>query len=161
MKEKDKKHGMLSDMAKHAKMSVLKDVHNMAAQDMAGKLHGLKKVSVMSNSPAGLQHGLDKAKELLGHAVEGESPVEEHDEQPDMADAVDDVMEPKEMPESEGDPEAEDMDEAEEALESHPMNDAGDMSHVEPGDEHELDDAELDKRIAHLHMLKNKKRMSK
>lgn len=47
---------------KHAKMSVLHDLKGALADDMGDKLGGLKKVSVMSNSPQGMQAGLDKAK---------------------------------------------------------------------------------------------------
>jgi hypothetical protein len=151
MKDKMKKPGELSDLAKHAKMSVLKNVHDLASKDMADKLKGVKKVSVMSDSEEGLAHGLDKAKEILGHAVEGHSPVEEHDEDPEERKAMDDVLEPKEMPEDEGEAEPEEgMEEEHEELES------------PEGDEHEgMSEEELDKKIAHLHSLKNKKRMMK
>lgn len=47
---------------KHAKMNVLKDLKGSLADSMSDKMDGLKKVSVMSNSPQGLNMGLDKAK---------------------------------------------------------------------------------------------------
>src|SRR5271165_1861976 len=49
---------------KHAKMGVLHDLKNSLADSMADKMDGMKKVSVMSNSPQGLNAGLDKAKML-------------------------------------------------------------------------------------------------
>jgi len=64
-----------SDMPDHEKMAKMQVLHHMkkVAEDMM-KSHmdgGAKKVSVMSNSPEGLQHGLAKAQELVSH---GESP---------------------------------------------------------------------------------------
>ena len=56
----------LSDVEKNAKMDVVKDMRDHAAKAMHGKLDGLKKVSVMSNSSEGLKAGLDKAKGILG-----------------------------------------------------------------------------------------------
>lgn len=47
---------------KHAKLGVLKDLKHSLADSMGDKLDGMKKVSVMSNSPQGLSAGLDKAK---------------------------------------------------------------------------------------------------
>lgn len=54
----------LSPNEKHAKMGVLKDLKHSLADEAGSRMDGLKKVSVMSNSPEGLQHGLEKAKEL-------------------------------------------------------------------------------------------------
>lgn len=53
---------------KHAKMGVLKDLKDSLADSMGDKLDGMKKVSVMSNSPEGLDAGLDKAK-MLSHQM--------------------------------------------------------------------------------------------
>lgn len=49
---------------RHAKMGVLKDLKHSLADSMGDKLDGMKKVSVMSNSPEGLSAGLDKAKKM-------------------------------------------------------------------------------------------------
>lgn len=54
---------------KHAKMSVLKDLKDSLSDSMADKMSAagpMKKVSVMSNSPQGLNAGLDKAKMMAG-----------------------------------------------------------------------------------------------
>lgn len=70
MEKKDGKE--MSPMYKDAKMSMLKalrdEMSGMMKDDLQG--HGMKKVEVASNSPEGLAHGLDKAKELLGAADE-------------------------------------------------------------------------------------------
>ncbi len=55
----------LSPMEHSAKMDVVKQMRDMASEEMGGKLDGLKKVSVTSNSPEGLKKGLDKAKEIV------------------------------------------------------------------------------------------------
>lgn len=156
-KMKDKKKEGLSDLAKHAKMSVLKDIHDFAADDMSSRLKGMKKISVASDSSEGLDRGLDKAKEILAHAVTGRSPVEAHDENLEDAEAIDDVMEPKEMPENE--PNMKDgQDEVEEESPEHESME--NSEHEEMEHEHpEMSEEEIDKQIAHLHMLKNKKRM--
>lgn len=55
----------LHPIEKEAKMDVIKHLRDMASHEMGGKLDGLKKVSVMSDSEKGLEHGLDKAKDIL------------------------------------------------------------------------------------------------
>ena len=55
----------LSPNEKHAKMDVVKHLRDMASEAMGDKLDGLKKVSVMSDSPEGLKAGLHKASEIV------------------------------------------------------------------------------------------------
>lgn len=50
---------------KNAMLSVLKDIHKMASDDLGHDIHGVKKVSVASNDDEGLAAGLDKAKDML------------------------------------------------------------------------------------------------
>jgi len=65
--EKKKKEGKsMPEHEKNAKLGVMEDLHKMASNAMGGKLSGLKKVTVASDSPEGLSHGLDKAKEIMG-----------------------------------------------------------------------------------------------
>lgn len=64
---------MLPDHEKEAKMSVLHELRKHMDDMMADKVGSLKKVSVMSDSKPGLEHGLDKARELIAAG----------DEQPD------------------------------------------------------------------------------
>lgn len=59
MKKKDMKPS-----EKHAKMGVLHDLKSSLADSMSDKMDGLKKVSVMSNSPEGMNAGLNKAKQM-------------------------------------------------------------------------------------------------
>lgn len=72
----DKFHKMLakkrdlSPVEKHAKHAVLHDLKHVASQALGDKLDGLKKVSVMSDSPEGLQQGLHKAGQIVSGAQE-------------------------------------------------------------------------------------------
>lgn len=64
-----KKHGegkVLGKAAAKAKSSVLEDLMSDMFDQDGDKVKGLKKVTVASNSPKGLEKGLDKAKEMLG-----------------------------------------------------------------------------------------------
>ena len=68
---------------KKAKMGVLKHLSDMASEAMGGKLHGLKKVTVASDSEEGLKEGMDKAKEIV---EKGKIPGDSH-EIADMSDS--------------------------------------------------------------------------
>jgi hypothetical protein len=93
MKGKEKK---MPGHEKDAKMSVLSHLRDMAQESMSGKLGGLKKVSVMSDKPEGLEQGLDKAKELVKHmGNEEESPEGEASESLEE-EASEDEMSPDE-----------------------------------------------------------------
>lgn len=61
---------------KHAKMGVLNDLKSSLADSMGDKLDGMKKVSVMSNSPQGLKAGLSKAQMM---AQDPNSPMGQQD----------------------------------------------------------------------------------
>lgn len=81
MFEKKKKgEGEMHPSMKKAKMGVLKHLSDMASEAMGGKLHGLKKVTVASDSEEGLKHGMEKAKDI----VEGGLPEAEESESPEM-----------------------------------------------------------------------------
>lgn len=67
MKKMLSKKRDLPEHEKNAKMDVVKHLRDMASDAMGDKLDGLKKVSVMSNSPEGLAHGLDKAKQIVSN----------------------------------------------------------------------------------------------
>lgn len=74
--EKKKQEGKsLSPMESAAKASVLEELRSMASEHMGKKLDGLKKVSVASDSKEGLEHGLEKAREMVG-SPEGEEDCE-------------------------------------------------------------------------------------
>src|SRR5271166_1381863 len=60
----------LSPNEKHAKMDVVKHLKDSVSGMMGDKLDGIGKVSVLSNSKEGLQHGLDKAKGILNNPEE-------------------------------------------------------------------------------------------
>ena len=58
----------MSPAAQKAKLTVLKEANKMATDEMKKDLSGLKKVTVASDSKAGLMKGLEKAEDI----VEGE-----------------------------------------------------------------------------------------
>lgn len=97
---KKKKDKPLSDTAKEAKMSVVKDMQKMAADAMRDGLKGgLKKVSVASDSPEGLKKGLEKAEELVESGLTGEEEMEEKEPGEELAEAEEEV--PSVTPEGE------------------------------------------------------------
>lgn len=97
MFEKKKK---LSGVEKKAKMKVVEDMRDMASKAMGDKLHGLKKVTVASNSSEGLKEGLEKAEDVIeskesegldsmshdmGHGMDHESEESEESESPESS----------------------------------------------------------------------------
>lgn len=82
---KDKK---MPEYEKEGKMSAIKSLGDLANEGMSDKIKGLKKVTVASNSPKGLEEGLSKAKEMVsGHEGEMDdemSPEHEAMETPEM-----------------------------------------------------------------------------
>ncbi len=81
-----KKGKPMDDLERQAKMNVVKELGCSAADAMKGRLAGLKKVTVASDSKEGLAKGLEKAEEMI--SPEGKEESEEMGE--DMAeDAMD------------------------------------------------------------------------
>lgn len=64
LKEKKGMHKM-HPIEQKAKMGVISDLRDMADNAMGDKLKGLNKVTVASDSPQGLQHGLSKAQDMM------------------------------------------------------------------------------------------------
>lgn len=83
---------------KEGKLAALSSFSDMAKEAMGHKLGGVKKVTVASNTPQGLEKGLDKAKQIVGHGDDEslEDPTEEASETPDMeaAEGPDDQIQP-------------------------------------------------------------------
>lgn len=96
MEEKKRKGQTLSKSHAKAKSGVIQDLMD----DMMGldsdKIKGLKKVTVASNSPKGLEKGLDKAKEIVGNKELSEEMMSDGEE---LADSEE--MESEESPEME------------------------------------------------------------
>lgn len=73
---KDKLHKMMAkkrDLLPHekkAKMDVVHDLRGVASDMLGDRMEGLKKVSVMSDSPEGLEAGLHKAHEIVSGSEE-------------------------------------------------------------------------------------------
>lgn len=84
-----KKPGNMTDNERDAKMSVVEAMRKMAEDEMGGRLKGLKKVTVASDSEGGLEKGLEKAKEMI-------SPAEEQEEE----EGSDEEMASEDEPES-------------------------------------------------------------
>ena len=74
MKELFKSKKKIGDNERDAKMSVLKEVSDMAGSAMGDKLKGLKKVSVMAPDSEHLKEGLDSAKKLVDKMPDGSCP---------------------------------------------------------------------------------------
>lgn len=74
-----KKAKPLSDDGVKAKAAMLKKMMEMVKGGVGEELKGLKKVTVASDSPEGIEAGLEKAKELIAHETE-ETPAEEKSE---------------------------------------------------------------------------------
>lgn len=82
MGKKDKPK--LSDVEKEAKLKVLNSLKSDMEGMMGEGLKGLKKVTVASDSPEGLQQGLEKAEELVeGHEMESQE-EESLEEEPSL-----------------------------------------------------------------------------
>lgn len=130
--QKKEEGKMLSPMEMKAKMGVLDALDAMCSDEMGSKLSPLKKVTVASDSPQGLESGLDKAKSLLGDDHESDDSEETHGDE--LADEDMDDMG--------------DEDGHEEMLaDSSPEDEESDSMSPE----------EIDAQIAHLMALKNKK----
>lgn len=67
MKGKKRGKGDMDENEMKSKLGVLQDIHKMAQDDLGHDIHGLKKVSVMSDSDEGMKEGLKKAGELAAH----------------------------------------------------------------------------------------------
>lgn len=72
MLSKKKEGKSMSDSEQKAKMEALHGMKEMASEMMSDRLKGLKKVTVASNSPEGLDAGLKKAQELVESEDEDE-----------------------------------------------------------------------------------------
>lgn len=80
-KLKDLKKSKMSNLEKDAKSSVLNSLKDLAQSEMGGKLKGLKKVTVASDSEEGLEKGLDLAKEKISEMPEMEEQENEYNEE--------------------------------------------------------------------------------
>jgi hypothetical protein len=70
----------LSPLEQRSSKKVLDDLKKQTGEMLKGKMDGLKKVTVASDSPEGLAHGLELAKKIAG---KHELPEDELDESPE------------------------------------------------------------------------------
>jgi hypothetical protein len=71
-----KKDGKLSPVEKDAKSSVLKDLSASAAEMMKEKLGGMKKATIMADSPEGMKKGAELVEKIAGAMPNGEESEE-------------------------------------------------------------------------------------
>lgn len=83
------------DMKKEAKLSVLKELRELASKmmgdDLKNGMDSMKKVTVASDSKEGLKRGLEKAEEMMDVGPEGQS------EEAEMTDELEGEMSPEEL----------------------------------------------------------------
>lgn len=131
-KKKEAGH-KVNPMEKDAKMGVLKDLHKMASDSMSDKLNNLKKVSVAAPDQAGLEHGLEKAKQIVSSMPEMLNGAEGDSEDGDDIDA-------------DGQDDSENG-----AQDESPEHQTAVMSHdMSPGESDEDDEGSIDAHIAQL-----------
>lgn len=172
LKDKKEMHKM-HPMEQKAKLHVLDDMSKMADDAMGDKLKGMNKVTVASDSQEGLEHGLDKAHDLLKNlpeALDDSHPDHENfahtENKEDGEDGMSAYPEADDDHELEADPEAEhEEDEHEEGDDM--MAEGGEVSPLEHDaspEPHEMydhmDEAMLDRHLKHLLSLKKKKGMA-
>lgn len=124
----------ISPVEKEASNSVLADLMDFLHGHDGEKLKGLKKVTVASNDPHGLEEGLAKAKEMV---AQGHGADEGHDEDSEDEDMEDPEEEASETPEEE------------DTEEGHGDDEHSEDQHQE-APTHGGDTAELMKQIAEL-----------
>jgi hypothetical protein len=69
LESKKKKGDVLSPLEAKARMSALGDLKEDMMGSELDKLKGLKKVTIASNSPKGLEKGINMAKEIVGNKM--------------------------------------------------------------------------------------------
>jgi hypothetical protein len=135
---------------KEAKMSVVKHLRDMAVGAMKDKMHPKHQVSVASNSPEGLQAGLDVAQKVAGQDSDDSSaPAMAHGGEVDPVD---------------GNEPASQTDDAEEAQMLHdaenPEHDAL-SAHEEHDPDEDMDEDELNAKLEKLMKMKDGKKSQK
>lgn len=142
-KKRDGRRDM-GDGEKKAKLSALDDLRSHIKDAMDDKLGSLKKVSVASDSQEGLEHGLDKAKDLVAHPDE-----------PHQASEGEDLSDPDDAMEGAEEAFHEDLDHDSEAgePEAHAQAVLGNSLHEEDDEHHSPEDIDQ-----HIAMLQEKKK---
>jgi len=117
MAKKKSEGKKLSGAEKKGKEDTLQSLIDDMMDMDSGKVKGLKKVTVASNSPKGLEKGLDKAKEIVGEAPMSEEMMSD-EEMPEGEEMMEEEMpegESEESPEMEAEDESLDTEEEIEA----------------------------------------------
>lgn len=146
----------LSEHERNAKMDVMKEMRDEAAKAMHGKLDGLKKISVLSDSKEGLSKGLDKAKEIAGLSDGGV--VEDQEEMDKMTAEAENPYHDADMAKAEhAFPDHQDASEEEDPDQEGTESPEEELSEDHPSNEgHNLSEEEIDAKLKHLMSLKEK-----
>lgn len=145
----------LPEVEKHAKMDVVRDLRNSAAAEMGHKLGSLHKATVMSDSPEGLEKGLDKAKQVVSADEEHQMKVDAEDPYSDVKHAADNHKGEEDLPQyNEGGEVDEDSDDDSDEDESP-------AEASEDSEFHGLDMHEIDEKLQKLMEMKRKMESSK
>jgi hypothetical protein len=170
LKEKKSAHKM-HPLEQKAKMDVVSHLQKMAEDAMGSKLKGMNKVTVASDTPEGLQHGLEHAEGALKHlpqALDDSHPDHENFAHTENKEDGDDGMsaypDADDDHELEADPAAEHMHDEKEEGDMHKMmladgGEVGDEDHESDNssdEESELpnyDDMDRGEMSAHLEAL--------
>lgn len=113
MEKKKKEAKPLDPMYASSKMSMLQALKDEMSGMMKGDLEhkGMKKVEVAAPDSEGLKEGLDKAKEVVGHEGEEESPEHEASESTEEESAEGEANPSEEVEELAQDASSEELDE--------------------------------------------------
>lgn len=79
----------LSELEQKASSKVLGELRKHTQGLLSGKMKGLKKVTVASDSPEGLKEGLEKAGEILEETEEESSHEEVEGDEPNTEEEID------------------------------------------------------------------------
>ncbi len=138
LREKKGMHKM-RPMEQKAKMGVIEDLRDMADNAMGNKIKGLNKVTVASNDPEGLRHGLDKAKDIVSDpsqmmahgGMAGEHPLD------NIPEAFDDSH-----PDHENFLHSEDEEDGEDGMSAYPDADGDHLLEMDEAKKHRHDESE-------------------
>lgn len=83
LESKKKKGDVLSPLEAKAKMSALGDLKEDMMGSELDKLKGLKKVTIASNTPKGLEKGINMAKEIVGNKMLDKAEYGKEEEMPE------------------------------------------------------------------------------
>lgn len=154
LREKKKDMSKMHPLERKAKMDVVEHLQKMAQDAMGDKVKGMRKVTVASDTPHGLQEGLHKAQDLMGEeddsyaeggmteshpmeALADDSEENEHDPIMDMSEAEDDTH-----PDHENFIHSENEEDSDDGVEEYQDADTDHLLEMDEGKKHARDESE-------------------